>query len=261
MIKRYILSGTVVVAALCTTGGVRADTPAPMRHLVYSFQYGSQQTASARDNPNTPMQADMSSGTPNGSNSTIAGGSGMSHYRGNLGDMGTMTVDVLKEQPDKGLIVMVSEQGESTRKAAPAMCVAYGNTTVICDPNKTVNPEEYTLVRFLASNFVDPNQIDAKQQWKVSQDSGGYQVQANYTIASNNDGVMAIAETRDVKQVNNPTLTTNVQTKIDYNFPRLVPTMIDEYVTQRSEGGVGGNATTIYQTRLQLVSDSMATKP
>ena len=33
---------------------------------------------------------------------------------------------------------------------------------------------------------------------------------------------------------------------------------INEYVTQRQDGGIQGTSTTIYQTTLKLVSDTMA---
>jgi len=216
-----------------------ADT-APVRHLVYSFTYDSRQNASARDQ------------------TAISTGSGISHYQGALGDKGTMTVDVISEQADKGLVVSISEQGENTRRAPPATCVVYGNTSVICDPNKTVNPEEYTLLRFLASNFVDPNQVDAKQHWSVTQSSGGMDVRSDYTIETNSGGIMTIGEKRSIAQEAHRSTTTDIQTKIGYDFNRLLPTSVDEYVTQRSDAGAQGISTTIYQTTLKLVSDSMA---
>ena len=94
----------------------------------------------------------------------MAGGSnGISHYGGRLDDKGTMTVQIIGKQPDGGLIVNISEIGQNTRRAPAATCVVYGNTRVICDPNKTVYTEEYTLLRFLGLNFVDPSQLDAEQ--------------------------------------------------------------------------------------------------
>jgi hypothetical protein len=216
-----------------------ADT-APIRHLVYSFTYGSQQSMTARDA------------------TTISAGSNISHYGGSLGDKGMMIVDVISEQPDKGLIVSISEQGENTRRAPPATCVVYGNTSVICDPNRTVNPEEYTLLRFLASNFVDPTRLDAKQHWSVTQNGDGVDVRADYIIETNASGIMTIGETRSVTQGAPRSTTTNVQTKIGYDFNRLLPTSVDEYITQRADAGAQGTSTTIYQTTLKLVSDSMA---
>ena len=84
-----------------------------------------------------------------------------------MDDKGTMTVHVGKEQ-DGGLVVNISEAGQQTRRAPAATCVVYGNTRVICDPNKTVYTEEYTLLRFLGAKFVDPNQLDANKHWAVT---------------------------------------------------------------------------------------------
>jgi hypothetical protein len=226
----------------------RADT-APIRHLVYSFTYGSQQSVNVRDQS---VEGANAGGLTGGMTS------GISHYQGSLGDKGTMTVDVIGEQPDKGLVVSVSEQGENTRKAPPATCVVYGNTSVICDPNKTVNPEEYALLRFLASNFIDPNALDANQHWRVMQNGDGIDVRADYTIETNVNGIMTIDETRTIAQAAHKSLTTNVQAKIGYDFNRLLPTSVEEYVTQRADAGPAGTSTTIYQTTLKLVSDSMA---
>jgi hypothetical protein len=236
---KAFVAGLIAALVFAARVPAAADT-APVRHLVYSFTYGSQQSMTARDA------------------TTISAGSNISHYGGSLGDKGTMTVDVISEQADKGLIVSISEQGENTRKAPPATCVVYGNTSVICDPNKTVNPEEYALLRFLASNFVDPNQLDAKQHWKVTQNGDGMSVFADYTIETNAGGIMAISETRKITQAAPRSMTTNVQTKIGYDFNRLLPTSVDEYVTQRTDAGAQGTSTTIYQTTLKLVSDSMA---
>jgi hypothetical protein len=167
-----------------------------------------------------------------------------------------MTVDVIGEQPDKGLIVSISEQGRGIRSAPPATCVTYGNTSVICDPNKTVNPEEYTLLRFLGSNFVDPTQLDAKKHWEINQNGGGTDVKADYTINSNANGVMSIGEARTVKSATSKSTTTDVQTKIGYDFANSRPMSIDEYVTEYQDNGASGTTKTIYQTTLQFVSDT-----
>jgi hypothetical protein len=124
----------------------------------------------------------------------------------------------------------------------------------------TVNSEEYTLLRFLGSNFVDPNQLDAKQHWAVNREGGGVTVNADYTIIHNADGMMTIGEARTLKQASAKSTTTDVQTKIAYDFGHTRPTSIDEYVTEREENGVTGNTTTIYQTSLQFVSDSTISK-
>jgi hypothetical protein len=244
----FAIAAALLIALTAPAGAQTATAGQPIRTLVYSFSYGSQNTVTTRDSAN---QAETL-GDPH---------SGMANqYSGALGDRGTMTVDVLREQPDRGLVVTIAEQGENTRSAPAAICVVYGNTNVICDPNKTVNPEEYTLLRFLGSNFVDPTHIDEKGHWGIDESHGGMTVKAGYAIARNDDGIMTIDETRSIRNAHQANVTTDVQTQIGYDYTRLVPTAIKEYVTQRQDRGVGGTSVTIYQTVLKLVSDSMASK-
>ncbi|MFZ0030377.1 MAG: hypothetical protein WAK84_00710, partial [Candidatus Cybelea sp.] len=135
----------------------------------------------------------------------------------------------------------------------------YGNTHVICDSSKTVYTEEYTLLRFLGGNFVDPSQLDAAKHWQIVQNNGnGTAVSADYTINSNNNGVMKIGESRKVKDQGAGHLTTNIETSVGYDFSRLVPTSVEEYATQRTDAGIKGNSTTTYQTTLSLVTDTIA---
>jgi hypothetical protein len=164
----------------------------------------------------------------------------------------------LGKQSDGGLIVSISEAGQQTRRAPAATCVVYGNTHVICDPNKTVYTEEYTLLRFLGQNFVDPANIDAKRHWQVVQDSPTMKVTADYVIGPTTSSDVQISETRKIVTPGQSNVTTDVETKIGYDMSRIVPTNVAEYVTQRQDRGVSGMATTIYQTTLQLVSDTMA---
>jgi len=130
----------VVLAFAAAAVVARADTP--LRHLIYSFTYESSQHGAV---PNEP------------------GSTGNRTYNGKLDDQGTMTVDVLREAADRGLVVVVSEQGQNTRRSAPATCAVYGNTTVVCDPSKPVNADAFTLLRFLGANLFDQGQLDAKQ--------------------------------------------------------------------------------------------------
>jgi len=226
----------VAVAIVLVTAVARADSP-PLRHLVYSFTYEQRQ---------------------HGSVTSETGSSGARSYNGNLDDQGTMTVDVLREAQDRGLVVVVGEQGEYTRRSAAATCAVYGNTTVVCDPSKAVNPEELTLLRFLGANFFDPNLLDANQHWAISFTQGRTKVNADYTVRSNDSGVMKIDETRHVEDTSQGSITVDTQTKIDYNANRLLPTAIDEYATEEQHSGVVGVSSTTYQTTFSLVSDSMA---
>jgi hypothetical protein len=226
--------GTAVLAFFAAAGVARAASP-PLRHLVYSFTYESRQNGAVTSEP---------------------GSTGNRTYSATLDDNGTMTVDVLREAADRGLVVVVSEQG-NTRRAAPATCAVYGNTTVACDPTKAMNAEEFTLLRFLGANFFDPDLLDAKQHWSVSDRKGSRTMAADYTVGSNDNGVMKIAEKRHVEDTSVGSITVDTQTTIDYNYKRLLPTAIDEYATEDQHSGVIGISTTIYQTTFNLVSDSM----
>lgn len=250
--------GTLAVAAGLTAialapATARADST--MGTLVYNFTYSANQNISSRDSAN-PAE-NMSGSTPG----ELAGGtanSGISHYNGSLNDKGTMTVEIIKKQPDGALVVMISEQGQNVRRASPAECVVYGNTNVICDPNKTVYSEEYTLLRFLANNFVDPTQTQTGGHWQIVQDVNNDHVTADYAINGDTNGMMQIGEKRTVKELGAGHLTTNIETKIGYDYTRTVPMSVDEYAQQYTDAGINGSQKSIYQTTLQLVSDSMA---
>jgi hypothetical protein len=252
------LSAAFIATALCALPFVaRAETT--IGQLVYNFTYSASQNITARDSSDS-AESYGNSVTKVATGTQITGGTnGMSHYGGTLTDKGTITVDIVKKQPDGAMVVMISEQGENVRRAPPAECVVYGNTHVICDPNKTVYTEEYTLLRFLGANFVDPSQVDASKHWSVVQNSGdGGDVSADYTINSNNNGAMQIGEKRTVKEHGAGRLTTDIETSIGYDFNRLVPTSVSEYATQRTDAGLKGNSTTTYQTTLNLVTDTTA---
>jgi hypothetical protein len=255
-----IVGALLVASFSALTAVAQADTTttaAPAGGtLVYHFSYSATQNISSRDSA-TPVEG-IEASNPEYLAGGQGGGSGASHYGGTLTDKGTMTVNIVKKQPDGALVVMISEQGESIRRASPAECVVYGNTNVICDPNKTVYSEEYTLLRFLAANFVDPSQLDASKHWQIVQDVNNDHVTADYVIDSNNNGAMQIGEKRTIKESGPGHLTTDVNTKIGYDFTRTVPTSVDEYAQQYTDAGVKGSQRTIYQTTLQLVSDTTA---
>ena len=254
MIRFRTLLVTAATAAALLGSSATARAVTTQKELVYSFSYGSEQNITARDSQDSIETIDTATNTLNGAGGT----NGISHYQGSLSDKGTMTVQIVRKQTDGGLIVSISEQGENTRRAPAATCVVYGNTSVICDPDKTVYPEEYTLLRFLGPNFVDPSQLDAKKHWELARPGGDTSVMADYTINANSNGIMQISETRTIRPDTKNTPQTDIQTKIGYDFSRSIPTSVDEYSTQRQENGTTGSTKTIYQTTLNLVSDGMA---
>jgi hypothetical protein len=245
--------GAALVAALLPIQALAVTntnpTP-PQRHLVYAFTYG---VSTDRQMHTSGMGG--SSIDPNAGSGGAA--SGVVDYTGGSSDKGTITVDVVQEQPDSGLVVVVSEQGQDTRKAPPATCVVFSDTTIVCDPNKRVNVEELTLLRFLGTHFVDPNNLDAKRHWHIERD-GPTTTTADYTISKNTDGAMTIDETRVVKENGARPLIANVNATIGYDFNKSIPTTVTEYSIERSEQGEQYN-TVKSETTLSLQTDSMAT--
>ncbi|MBV9056562.1 MAG: hypothetical protein JO351_07990 [Candidatus Eremiobacteraeota bacterium] len=222
-----------------------ASSPAPSRHLVYSFTYSS--------------NGDLESHGSNGYASDTHSGAGDTRdYRGSIDDRGTISVDAVGLQPDGGLVVKISEHGQNTRSSDTVLCVTYGNTNTICDPNKQVNSEELTLLRFLAPSFADPAATDGMKQWKVDQSDADATRTADYALRSTANGVMQIDERRVMRQHGGNPATTDISTQLAWDSARKVPVSVEEYVTRRDAAMGGQNMTTTLQTTLKLVSDSMA---
>ena len=249
-----IVSILTVALALTTPSISSADTT--VQQLTYNFTYSANQSTTARDSAN-PAE-DYSMPANQGTTQAYVGTNGSGAYGGALSDKGTMTVNILAKQQDGGLIVSIAENGQTTRRAPVAACVVYGNTRVICDPNKTVYTEEYTLLRFMGQNFVDASNLDAHRHWQIVQNSSASDVTADYTLGPTTSSDVLVAETRKIRQVGGGSLTTDVQAKVGYDMSRSLPTSVDEYVTQRHDNGVVGTTTTIYQTTLNLASDATA---
>lgn len=244
------------LAALVMTTPVISSADTAVQQLTYNFTYSSNQHITARDSANSAQ--DYTAPANQGTTQAYQATTGISDYGGSLSDKGTMTVQLLAKQQDGGLIVTISENGENTRRARAATCVVYGNTKVICDPNKTVYTEEYTLLRFLGQNFIDASNLDAHRHWQIVQDSPTMNVSADYTLGPTTSTDVSVNETRKIRQSGGGSLTTDGQTKIGYDMSRNLPTAVDEYVTQRHDNGVQGTTTTIYQTTLTLASDATA---
>lgn len=247
MRRCLVLTGTwaAIVWAAPALAVTNASSNTPQRELVYSFTYG--------------VQGDLTvhNEMPNLS-STTSGLAGLADYNGTEQDHGTITVDVMREQPDTGLIVTVSESATETRKADAATCVTYGTTNVICDPNKRVTSEELAVVRLLGRNFVDPNKLDEKGHWRFEQSNTAEVLTDDYTLSAGKNGLASIQETRVIKELGVRPATSDVTATILYDLNRQVPTTVQEYVVERDSSSTAGVMKTTYQTTLTLLSDSMA---
>ncbi|MGA8533435.1 MAG: hypothetical protein WB615_04950 [Candidatus Tumulicola sp.] len=222
-------SAALAASVILPGGPARAVTVSPqVRHLMYSFTWGTQTSREV-------MTSGINGGDPK-KESGSSGNSGVADFTGSIGDQGTVRVDIVSQQADKGVVIKVSEQAQKTRSAPPATCVVYPTTGVICDPNVTVNPEEMALIRFLAPTFVDPDSLDAARHWEIENATPQYSLVSNFTIAKNENGIMTIDENRVIKQQRPEVSTISANTTIGYDFGRSVPTSINEYTIERSQG-------------------------
>lgn len=284
--KRFRLAAAVLAAAVSCVAPhatlAATQTVVPIRTLVYSFSRTASANVSGYNRVAEGQNADMNQ-ISRTSQTFVAPGDQIPQSRQEQGDSGNfgstqfriaqnsnpqvnrrgaatrdgkITVNVTGVQPDKGVVLSISEQSNDG-SIASASCVVYGNTSFICDPTKHLAPEEYTLLRFLGSNFVDPNQLDAKQHWRVVQNVAGLDQTADYTIQHNDNGALTIAEALVLKPKGGPP--TDITSTIQYDFTHAVPTSVNEHLTQSQSAGAAGDSTDKVHTTLQLVSDSTTT--
>jgi hypothetical protein len=244
--KIAISGAALALAASLCAPAVAQTNPAPMRHLVYSFTYGATSSVTTRD-----------SGF-NDANGSSAG-NGRESYTDQSGDNGTITVDVMREEQDSGLVLTVSESGSNAaRSAKPAECVAYSTGVAICDPNATINPEEYTVIRLLGAQFVNPSLLDAKSHWQISTRGQQFNTTSDYTIVKNAGGIMQINEIRKLTYQGTRTGSASVTNTIVYDFNRQVPTSIAEVTSDHGAHPGSNDADTTVTVDATLISDSMA---
>jgi hypothetical protein len=251
--KLAAAAGAACFLVSATLPALAVTSSPQVRHLVYSFTWGTTNTTEVH----TSGMGSVGNPTGAGGMSDHGSASGMSSASGGTSDRGTISVDVVRQQSDGGLVVNVSEQAIEHRSAPAATCVVYGDLTIVCDPNKTINEEELALLRFLGASFVDPSAIDAKRHWQRVQSGASTTSTSDFTIAKNADGVMTIDETRVEKATGSRPLTSDITGIIVYDFNRTLPTSVTEATTMRSEQGEQYQ-TVQQETTLQLQSDSSA---
>ena len=128
------LAAAAVVAFLVSaTLPALAVTSSPqVRHLVYSFTWGTTNTTEVH----TSGMGSVGNPTGAGGMSDHGSASGMSSASGGTSDRGTISVDVVRQQSDGGLVVNVSEQAIERRSAPAATCVVYGDLTSSAIPTR-----------------------------------------------------------------------------------------------------------------------------
>ncbi len=241
----YVLSALAIV--VCAGLPAHAQTKS-LRHLVYAFSVGQQgdqhDTESASGNAGGPMGAPVT-------------GSGSTDYGATVSDKGTISIDIMGIQPDKGLVVTVSEAGQNGRNAAADTCAVFADTSTTCQNPQGVNPEEISVIRLLAPHFYDPSALDGKQHWHEGGSNKDGSTSIDFTVTKNVNGMLTISEHRQVTQIGVGAMTMNADSTIGYDLQHFVPTSIKEYSTLRKQLPSGGYFNQTSDTELTLQSDSM----
>ncbi|MDQ2680337.1 MAG: hypothetical protein M3Y21_04850 [Candidatus Eremiobacteraeota bacterium] len=245
---RVFLSAAGLFAMSATAAG--ADTPTPIRHLVYNFTYALISNLQI-------SSSGISTSKSDGSMGSTAPASGVSNYTGGNADKGTITADVLQATPDGGLVVNISEQAESTRKAPVVKAAIYGDGRVFYDTSQTMNEEELELLRTLGRNFVDTSRLDAKNHWQITGSGPDLSVVADYTVKSSANGIANIDIQRVVKMTGAQAQNTTTDGSIVYNLADSMPTVIHEESMQRRQQQMDQYNTIQTHIDLTLSSDSL----
>ena len=160
---------------------------------------------------------------------------------------GTITADVIGGTQDGALVVRFAQ----TADGAPAQtypasdCWVYGDTRVSCKDPKGLSPLETELAHLLGRNFVDGNNLDEKNHWRIAGSLGASNVTDDFTVTANTNGVLAITEARVITGAGASTH----DAQISYDMNRTVPLSV--HYTQ-----TGDAASTV---DLKLTSDSLQT--
>lgn len=214
------------------------------RHLVYDFSVGVQ-----NDTHDTDAASKLQSGGGN------INGTGDTSYLGVASDKGTIAVDVFGVEPDGGLVVKVSENGQNVRKASPVECVVYPTTNSICASGQ-VFPEELAVIRTLSPKFFDPSALDAKHHWHQGSDAAG--VSLDFTAGSPAGTLVPISEIDDEKVAAGQGGVMHGTDTYNYDMTKNISTQLKEYDTIRKQMGAGQYSNIIIDITAQLATDSSA---
>jgi len=221
-----------LTAFFAFASAARPDEAKPIRHLVYNFDI--------------TLSSALAQET----------GSGTYHSSGGTGDRGQIVADIIAVQPDTGLVVRISENARETRSAEPAMCVTYGDGQLICENDKKINEEEYTLLRLLGKGFVNRSEIDAKNHWTFSTNSEAMNETSDFTINSESNGVLRIGLLREQRVKGAQGFTATTHGNLLYNERLSVPVSDTEDTVTRTQSGMSYDNLE-QQITLNLATDSM----
>ncbi|MFN2449380.1 MAG: hypothetical protein ABR508_06270 [Candidatus Baltobacteraceae bacterium] len=194
-----------VLAAVVQTGNVK-----PIRSMLFAFHASGQTEGISH-------YGGIETGLPGVSTNYSLGG-----YDG------TIAVDVLALGPEKSLVLRITQSVPLAHSLdVPAgECAVYPDGQVKFDPGAVkFSTPELTLTRFLGRTFVNADAMDDKNHWAVDLATGRVNVRSDFTVTSNNNGVVSIDEKRVLKDGNDESDTTG---RISYDIKRMVPLSIHE---------------------------------
>jgi hypothetical protein len=161
---------------------------------------------------------------------------------------GTISADVLGITTDGGLVIRFAQNvpGQTALTFPRARCVVYADTRVDCmKDQKNVSPVETELARLMGRNFVDGNNLDADNHWRLAGPLGTGSETDDFTVTANNNGILSITETREVS---GPAASHHTAT-ISYDMANTVPVSVK--YTDAPKGGDPANV------QINLTSDSL----
>lgn len=172
---------------------------------------------------------------------------------------GTIHADVLGITTDGGLAIRFSEEvpGDASMTFAPAECSVYGDTRVQCAKPAALSSFENELGHLLGRNFVDPNAMDEKNHWRVAGTIGASQLTDDFTVHSNDSGILNITETRDVTEKGGST--THHTATITYDLNKTLPTKV--VLTNSAASNPQMNFTATYTLRSDWIVPAPSPKP
>jgi hypothetical protein len=167
---------------------------------------------------------------------------------------GTILADVLGITQDGGLVIRFSQTvaGQPSQTFSAAECSVYGDTRVQCPKPGALSTFENELAHLLGRNFVDGNAMDEKNHWRVAGTLDGANVTDDFTVTSNEAGILNINEVRDLTA---PGKMTHHAATITYDLNKTIPTKL-RYTD--ASAAQPGRATTVEYT---LQSDWIVPKP
>jgi hypothetical protein len=234
-----------IVCALAAGGTARAAAPTkPLRTLVYSVQYSAQ-------NRNDEQTSGF---TGNGGGPGTAGG--MVTRTSDVGDDGTLTVEVIAATPDGGLVVDATYTGKTT--VQPKLRIAiFSDGRLSADPHATVSVETAYLLPLLARGLVAGRDVSPGSAWTVPA-APGTKGDWSYKVTGVDGDVatLAIATTRTVAGPRGYDESDTATTR--YDTARLCPLSYDLNATSRHSVGTSQYVSTNARLTASLVSDTFA---